>query len=470
MVEFAILLPVFLLIALIGLDFGRAFVAWVNLQQSARIAANYVSINPTAWDGTKPKGWAQTRQSMSDLVYKDEATSNCIRNGGNNWLDIEVGTIPSGFSATAKPASVTVSCRFALLTPLISAILPNPLTLTAGSSFPIRSSTVANIVGACHAQFTYTGPTSPSATYQFLDYSSPSASGWSWSFGDGGTSTTQNPTHQYVSAGTFTVSLTVTTVSGSCSKSTTLTVGSGSFPTASFTANPTSGNPPLSVQFNDTSTGNPTSWSWAFGDGGTSTSEFPSHSYAASGTYTATLTVNGGSSASLSISVASSTPAPIANFTYTPTSGTAPLTVQFTDTSANSPTSWAWDFNNDGTVDSTAQGPVTWTYSSATTYTAKLTVTNAGGTSFKTVNITVTTSLCQVPNFVGDTIQKVRGVADTTGFTTTENAKWTAALFSGSVIFSPQLTNKTGSVTSQTKTAGSFQACTSTTITLIGSW
>jgi Flp pilus assembly protein TadG len=48
LVEFALLLPVFMLIAMIGLDFGRAFVAWVNLQQSARIAANYISINPTA--------------------------------------------------------------------------------------------------------------------------------------------------------------------------------------------------------------------------------------------------------------------------------------------------------------------------------------------------------------------------------------------------------------------------------------
>ncbi|MFA5213787.1 MAG: PQQ-binding-like beta-propeller repeat protein, partial [Methanoregula sp.] len=44
---------------------------------------------------------------------------------------------------------------------------------------------------------------------------------------------------------------------------------------------------------------------------------------------------------------------PVANFTATPTSGTAPLVVQFTDTSTNLPTNWNWSFG-DGTF-STAQ-------------------------------------------------------------------------------------------------------------------
>jgi PKD repeat protein len=70
--------------------------------------------------------------------------------------------------------------------------------------------------------------------------------------------------------------------------------------------------------------------------------------------------------------------APVASFSATPTSGTAPLAVTFTDTSTGTPTSWAWDFDNDGTTDSTAQNP-THTYSSAGTYSVRLTVGNAGG-------------------------------------------------------------------------------------------
>ena len=84
--------------------------------------------------------------------------------------------------------------------------------------------------------------------------------------------------------------------------------------------------------------------------------------------------------------------APVANFTANTTSGTAPLTVQFTDISANA-TSWAWDFNNDGTVDSTEQNPA-YTYSKAGIYSVNLTVSNAGGSNseVKTEYITVTSA------------------------------------------------------------------------------
>jgi PKD repeat protein len=66
-------------------------------------------------------------------------------------------------------------------------------------------------------------------------------------------------------------------------------------PTASFTASPTSGTAPLTVQFTDTSTGSPTSWSWSFGDGTSSTQQNPTHTYANPGTYTATLTASNSS-------------------------------------------------------------------------------------------------------------------------------------------------------------------------------
>jgi PKD repeat protein len=65
----------------------------------------------------------------------------------------------------------------------------------------------------------------------------------------------------------------------------------------------------------------------------------------------------------------------VAGFTATPLTGTAPLTVQFTDASTGTPASWAWDFNNDGVTDSTAQSP-SYTYNAWGVYTVKLTVTN----------------------------------------------------------------------------------------------
>jgi hypothetical protein len=81
-----------------------------------------------------------------------------------------------------------------------------------------------------------------------------------------------------------------------------------------------------------------------------------------------------------------STPAPTAGFTASPTSGTAPLPVSFTDTSTGSPTSWAWTFGDGGT--STVQSP-SHTYAAAGTYTATLTATNAQGSTSASTSITV---------------------------------------------------------------------------------
>ena len=82
---------------------------------------------------------------------------------------------------------------------------------------------------------------------------------------------------------------------------------------------------------------------------------------------------------------------PIASFTYTPASGNAPLTVNFTDTSSNTPTSWDWDFG-DGSAHSSSQNP-SHTYTSANTFTVTLKATNAAGTSSPvTHTVSVTTS------------------------------------------------------------------------------
>ena len=76
-------------------------------------------------------------------------------------------------------------------------------------------------------------------------------------------------------------------------------------------------------------------------------------------------------------------PAPMADFEASMTSGDAPLTVQFTDQSTNGPTSWAWDFNNDGVVDSTEQNPQ-FTYTDVGTYTVSLIVSNSAGSDTET--------------------------------------------------------------------------------------
>ena len=83
--------------------------------------------------------------------------------------------------------------------------------------------------------------------------------------------------------------------------------------------------------------------------------------------------------------------APVADFTATLTTGTAPLTVQFTDLSTNSPTGWQWDFDNNGIIDSTVKNP-SYIYMNPGTYAVSLQATNAIGsdTEIKTGYIMVT--------------------------------------------------------------------------------
>lgn len=85
------------------------------------------------------------------------------------------------------------------------------------------------------------------------------------------------------------------------------------------------------------------------------------------------------------VTIAQGVQTPIANFSGTPTSGTVPLTVQFTDSSTNGPTSWSWDFGDGNT--STAQNP-SHTYNQEGTYTVSLTV-DGSNTNTKTNYITV---------------------------------------------------------------------------------
>lgn len=80
----------------------------------------------------------------------------------------------------------------------------------------------------------------------------------------------------------------------------------------------------------------------------------------------------------------------IADFTEDVVSGSVPLSVQFSDTSVGSPTTWEWDFDNDGMVDSTVQNPLH-TYTSPGNYSVNLSISDGNNydSFFKMNRITV---------------------------------------------------------------------------------
>ena len=264
-------------------------------------------------------------------------------------------------------------------------------------------------------------------TVNFSDQSSGEVTSWNWDFGDGGSSTAQNPSHVYTSTGTFTVSLTVDGPGGSDSETKTNYIAVSEAPAADFTGIPTTGDAPLTVNFTDQSSGDVTSWSWDFGDGGTSTAQNPIHVYSTAGSYTVMLTATNscGSDVETKADYVTVTDPPCdppaADFTGIPATGDAPLTVNFTDQTTNTPTSWSWDFGDGGT--STAQNP-NYVYSTAGTYTVMLTATNSCGSDVETKAdyIIVTEPPCDLP------------VTDFTGTPTTGDAPLT-------VNFTDQTTN-----------------------------
>jgi PKD repeat protein len=140
-------------------------------------------------------------------------------------------------------------------------------------------------------------------------------------------------------------------------------------------------------------------YEWDIDNNGTydysSSSPTQNHTYAQDGTYTVKLRVtdnNGATDDGITTATISDT-SPTAGFTGSPTSGPAPLTVTFTGSSTgyDQPLTYAWDFDNNGNVDSTDQNPLH-TYSDIGTYSVKLTVTDSDNSSasiLKTDYITV---------------------------------------------------------------------------------
>jgi len=219
-------------------------------------------------------------------------------------------------------------------------------------------------------------------TVNFTDLSTQSPTSWSWTFGDGGSSSAQDPSHQYTDGGDFTVSLEACNAQG-CDTETKpdyVSVTGPQAPVADFSGNPLSGDVPLTVYFSDLSSESPTSWSWTFGDGGSSSAQNPSHDYTSGGDYTVSLeacNAVGCDTETKPDYVSATEPgAPVADFSGSPLSGYAPLDVDFTDLSTENPTSWSWTFGDGGT--SGAQNP-SHQYTAVNTYTVSLEACNATG-------------------------------------------------------------------------------------------
>jgi len=283
------------------------------------------------------------------------------------------------------------------------------VTLTAGngnsSKKLSRTLTIVSAEGEATFEFSPSTP-GPGQAVQFTDMTTGSPTSWSWNFGDGGTSSQRNPIYVFTAAGSYAVSLVASTKSGLKQASRTVAVAAMSVLTSSFTYTPSSPAVGQSVQFTDTSTGSPTSWSWNFGDGSTSAARNPSHSYATAGPKTVTLTVANGSGSDTVSRTVTVAVALAASFTFSPATPAVGQSVQFTDASTGSPTSWSWNFGDGST--SAARNP-SHSYATAGSYSVTLTASNAGSSSSVTRTVTVIANPSVVASFTVSPAAPVEG-------------------------------------------------------------
>ncbi len=340
--EFALVLPLLMLLLLIVIDFGRAYMGWVELNNAARVAANYAGQNPTASFGTG--------STYATLTTTDASGSNCpLVSVPLPTFVGPSGTVAPSAAQLGDQAQVSLTCQFQMMLsafPVFGQLLPNPATLSATAYFPVRTGTIDVATTTCSS------PPPPTATVAasvndgaaplavtFTLGASGSAAGWSVDFGDGSTLSGSGAppatlTHTYTSADppafdssgnvSFTPYVATLTIWNGCEYSTSAATevevsGLSSWFTVSWSNPEDPSNPctpssctPLyagtSLSFQGFAyqtangvTGSQASsctWSWVFGgatgSNNTSALQDPSHTYASAGTYAPTLTASCG--------------------------------------------------------------------------------------------------------------------------------------------------------------------------------
>jgi gliding motility-associated-like protein len=233
---------------------------------------------------------AEVNTNLSSLCYGESALLTATPGGGNGnytytW-DNGIGI--STQSVTVTPAQTTMYH----VTLTDNCGTPQVMDSVEVIVYPLPSvQFVSDTIRGCQP-----------LSVNFIDNTTPAIATWGWNFGDSASgannnSSQQNPTHIYNDAGTYTVSLAVTTTNG-CSGSDTLNnlIDVYLLPVADFEMDPSTAtmeNP--IIKFIDLST-YPFTWNWDFGDAAsgqnnTSILQNPVHIYSDSGTYTILLTV-----------------------------------------------------------------------------------------------------------------------------------------------------------------------------------
>ncbi|MEE2931732.1 MAG: PKD domain-containing protein, partial [Bacteroidota bacterium] len=245
---------------------------------------------------------------------------------------------------------------------------------------------------------------------------------WQWDFGDGGSSTLQNPYHEFLSSGIFSITLIVTDANG-CQN---MIIEQNMIqvedpPEADFNADITySCNSSQDVLFTNNSV-NYSNYFWDFDDGNTSVLQNPIHNYS-TGTYSPMLIVsNNICYDTLYLHDYIEVGATLHPLFHVDTNRSCKGSLfNFTDVTNNNPDSWFWDFGDGNT--SIVQNP-THSYLNSGVYDVTLTVSKDGNCLNSLIRFGIVEVL-ELPeiNFLADTVYSCNPPFTTSFYDITPNA------------------------------------------------
>jgi gliding motility-associated-like protein len=301
--------------------------------------------------------------------------------------------LPVQFTDNSTPGSGTLTTWLWDFGDGNTSTLPNPghvytaqgnynvslmITNSNGCTKTLTRTNYISLSDGVHAVFTNNAPLSCSAPETILFTNQSTGTGvlsYQWAFGDGGTSTAQNPSHTYTTAGSYSVQLIVTNANGcrdTVTHASAINIGTVH---ANFDV-PATICTGSAVTFNNSSTPAPLLAVWTFGDATGSAAISPVKVYAAPGVYSVKMVADfGGCRDSITKDV-TVLPKPTSAFTGSPLIFcSVPATVNFTNTSTGA-VSYEWSFGDGNTATSSAPSH---TYTTPGSYNVTLISTNANG-------------------------------------------------------------------------------------------
>ncbi len=249
LVEFALILPLMMVLLAAVLDLGRVFYATISLNNAAREGAFQAAQTPDSFQSGQP---CNTATNLVVCRVQLESKGSAVQVADDEiTLSCSVSGCPEEAGSTV---TVGVTGEFQLITPILSFVfggqtIPMSASATAQREY-LPAPDLATLPPPPVAEFSWT-VSGKKVTFD-ASASSSNPTGWSWDFGDGNFDNTTGEvvTHTYASNGLYTVKLTVVNLAGSDSGTHSVRVGPAPTPTPTATSAPTATATPSPTPFN----------------------------------------------------------------------------------------------------------------------------------------------------------------------------------------------------------------------------